>query len=130
MKRPRRRERIVPILGIAACIAVVVACSSPDKVEMCRGVDLPDAAVNSGPGIWAERNLVPELRELWRAGGLEEGQGTVVPVGGSAGPGGRATIPDFQAGQTFVVSPEGEWLGSWTRQGQGPGEVLRPVAAT
>ena len=54
----------------------------------------------------------------------------VVPVGGSAGPGGRAATPDFRAGQTFVVSPEGEWLGSWTRQGQGPGEVLRPVAAT
>lgn len=106
-----------------------MACSSPNDVGVCRGLDLPDVAINPGLGGWEERGLEPELREIWRAGGLEQRQGMVFPVGGSAGPEGRIAIPDFQAGQTFVVAPDGEWLGSWTRQGQGPGEVLRPVAA-
>lgn len=66
---------------------------------------------------------------LWRAGGLEEGQGMALPVGIAAAPDGRIAIPDFRAGQTFVVGPDGTWRGSWTGRGEGPAEVLRPVAA-
>lgn len=130
MKLPLRPTPVVPILGVAACLAVAAACSSPDEAGVCQGLRVPDAAASSGAGSWEEQGLAPELRELWRAGGLEEGQGMVFPVGVSAGSEGRIAIPDFRAGQTFVVAPDGEWLGSWTRRGRGPGEVLRPVAAT
>src|SRR5690606_38432891 len=32
-------------------------------------------------------------------------------------------------GEVVVVDGGGEWLGSWTREGRGPGETLRPAAA-
>lgn len=110
-------------------LVAATACGPEGATRACRGLDLPDAAVSEGPGRWEERGRTPELVELWRAGGLEDGQGMVFPVGIAAGPEGRIAVPDFGAGRVFVVAPDGEWLGSWTRQGEGPGEVLRPVAA-
>lgn len=121
---------LVLIAALAAVLLAVAACSPDEPSGACRGLELPEAAVNDGPGRWEEQGRSPELVELWRAGGLEEGQGMVLPVGIAAGPDGRAAVPDFGAGRVFVVGPDGGWRGTWTRQGDGPGEVLRPVAAS
>lgn len=110
-------------------LVAATACGPEETSRACRGLDLPDAAVSEGPGRWEEQGRSPELVELWRAGGLEEGQGMVFPITIAAGPEGRIAVPDFGAGRVFVVAPDGEWLGSWTRRGRGPGEILRPVAA-
>lgn len=110
--------------AVALVAVAIAACADGDgtgaRCEEPRG---------SGAGVWAEENLRPELVELWRAGGLREGETLAYPVGLVVGPDHRAAIPDFRLGRVFVVGPDGAWAGAWTRRGEGPGEVLRPVAA-
>lgn len=116
-------------LGLVAVVLAISACGGTETPGVCRGVDESRTVVSEGPGQWERQERSPELVELWRAGGLKEGQGMTLPVGIAAAPDGRIAIPDFQPGQTFLVGPDGTWRGSWTGQGQGPAEVLRPVAA-
>lgn len=66
--------------------------------------------------------------ELWRAGGLNEGQELAYPVGVSASPAGRVAIADFQLSEVVVVERDGTWGGPWGRRGRGPGELSTPVA--
>lgn len=119
------RRRVGLVLGVL----VVGACGDSEPAGMCEAVDKSQASISEGAGPWERQGRDPELVELWRAGGLEDGQGMVLPVEIAPSQDGRIAIPDFRAGHTFVVSPDGTWLGSWTPQGEGPAEVLRPVAA-
>ena len=69
------------------------------------------------------------LEELWRAGGSAEGQEIAQPASVSTSSGGAVAVVDFGLGQVSVISPRGEWLGSWSRRGKGPGELTMPVAS-
>lgn len=113
--------------------AVLGSCAErPADLSSC-GPDLeaPRAVENAGAGLWEARDQRrAELEELWRTGGLREGEGLVLPIGISTGPTGRIAVTDFRLGEVLVIGSGGEWLGSWTRRGDGPGEVLRPVATT
>lgn len=118
---------MIPDRWKAPLVAVVVlgaACAEPAP----DGSACPDGSAPAA-GVWAEEGQRPELVELWRAGGLREGQGLAFPVTVVPGLDHRAAVPDFRLGEVLVVGPAGGWEGSWTRQGEGPGEVLRPVAA-
>ena len=68
-----------------------------------------------------------ELRELWRAGGEDDdvffGLITQVVVGDD----GRIYLLDTQLSEVRVYSPDGENLGTLSREGDGPGEVRGPV---
>lgn len=85
---------------------------------------------NAGPGVWEREGRTPRLVELWRAGGLAEGQHLSFPIGAAAHRDGRIAIPDWGLGEVVVVDSAGNWLGAWTREGRGPGETLRPAAAS
>lgn len=69
------------------------------------------------------------LVELWRAGGSADGQEIADPASVSANSQGAVAVVDLGLSQVSVISPYGEWLGSWGRQGRGPGELTMPVAA-
>lgn len=120
-------RRRAPALLLAAALPLAAGCGEPSSPAAgCPGA----AAGEEDEGLWAERGERPELVELWRAGGLVEEEGLAFPVGIAAGPDHRVAVPDFRLGRVFVIGPDGRWEGSWTRRGEGPGEVLRPVAAS
>jgi len=120
-----RRAGLTPaLLGLAACTvsdAGRVACTE-------AGEDAPVVA-NRGAGAWAAAGTTPRLREIWRAGGLEEGRDLGLPISAAVSADGTIAIPDFVLGEVVVVGSDGSWQGWWTRQGDGPGEVRVPVAA-
>jgi hypothetical protein len=79
----------------------------------------------------AEAALPPltlELEELWRAGG-ESADDVMfgLPVEAVTDESGRVYLADQQLCQVFVFSPEGELVGTLSREGEGPGEVSAPV---
>jgi 6-bladed beta-propeller len=68
-----------------------------------------------------------ELKEQWRAGGLDEEIlfGVIGDVTTDAA--GNVYILDSQLCQVMVFSPDGEFLRTLSRQGEGPGEVQQPT---
>jgi hypothetical protein len=69
------------------------------------------------------------LRELWRAGGLDDDTGLTVPTSGRVGSRGILAIPDFAAATVWLLGPDGSWLPPLARRGEGPGELMNPLAA-
>jgi len=68
-----------------------------------------------------------ELEELWRVGG-EDGEaifGVVIQVLADAD--GNIYLLDLQLSEVQVYDPDGEYLRTLSRQGEGPGEVNNPV---
>jgi hypothetical protein len=107
-------------LGIAT-----VGCRAADTQECgpyWPGAPLSVAAMPADP---------PPIRlvELWRAGGSAPGQEMAEPTSIAASSRGAAAVVDFGLARVIVIGPQGEWLGSWGRQGRGPGELTMPVAA-
>lgn len=126
-----RRHPAAPAVLAVLCI-VAGGCGEPPPEPWCdAGLEEEGVEVvqSSGPGRWEREGLVPRLAEQWRAAGLREGEELALPVSIAASPDGWIAVPDFLLGQVMVVDPTGSWQGSWTRSGEGPGEVLRPVAA-
>ena len=75
----------------------------------------------------SEGRDVLHLEERWRIGGDDEDGillGLVSEVGGDEE--GNVYVLDSQLCQVHVFSPSGELLRTMFRQGEGPGEVLRP----
>jgi hypothetical protein len=106
--------------GIPLLVALVVACTPTDEsAGSCEEV-LAEAAWVGG--------TAPEFVELWRAGGAREGEDLAVPIWAAVAPDGRLAITDMELGE-IGVGPDGEWLGSLTRPGDGPGETRMPVVA-
>jgi len=69
-----------------------------------------------------------ELEELWRAGGEDDEDVIMgVIVHALSDEEGNIYLLDMQLGQVFVYSPDGEMIGTLSRQGQGPGEVQNPA---
>jgi hypothetical protein len=64
-----------------------------------------------------------ELKELWRIGGEDDEVFFGNPSKVLLGPDGNIYIEDEQLVQVFVYSPDGEFLRTLGRQGEGPGEV-------
>lgn len=110
MHHPNRFVRLAALLFIAS---TAFACDRPHGETPAR--------LEAGPA---------RLVELWRAGGLNEGEELAYPVGLAASADGRVAIPDFQLAEVPVIERDGRWLGSWTRRGPGPGELTSPVAAS
>lgn len=81
-------------------------------------------------GAWAEQGVgSPNFVELWRAGGLNEGEELAFPLNASVSMDGRLAIADWQLGNLTIVERDGRWIGDWAPRGQGPGELARPAAA-
>lgn len=118
------------LAALALAAAGGCADEAPDAA-WCRG-DLGSerVVVNQGEGRWDAAGLRAGLEELWRVGGLREGQALSFPADLAASRSGRLAVADFRLGDVVVIDRDGGWLGSWTRRGEGPGEVSRPVAVS
>lgn len=68
-----------------------------------------------------------EMREMWRAGGVDDEENLFGAIGQVLGDDeGNIYLLDSQLSQVHVLSPDGEPLRSLSREGDGPGEVRRP----
>ncbi len=107
--------------------ALIVGCDSPRSAS-CDITDPNGQAVtNTSVGAWpAELSW----REVWRAGGLNDAQALVRPADVAVSPDGSVAIVDWGLAEVIVLGPGGEWQGTVTERGEGPGEVRAPVAAT
>lgn len=129
--RPARAALLVMILATGACdsaetSATRIRCVSDSLVEMGVAVAFTPA---DDPGAWArEGRGSPRFVELWRAGGLNEGQALGFPLSPSLSSAGRLAIADWELANITLVDPDGTWHGDWARPGQGPGEIMQAAA--
>ena len=116
--------RLFPLFVMA------VSCGCSDRlVEECAplvpGVLVVDSIAPDG----IDSIAAGEWTELWRVGGLREGQELAVPTNATVSPDGVLAIPDFQLQEVVFIGSDGTWLGPRFRKGRGPEEVAIPVAA-
>lgn len=121
----RASRALIPGIGATA----FVACGSEAPPAWCAAEAGEPVVLASAVSPWEEDGVALRFTELWRAGGLNEGEELAFPTSIAAASDGRLAIADFQLGETIVVHPDGTWDGSWTRQGRGPGEVQSPLGA-
>lgn len=81
---------------------------------------------SSGEGEWGAAPR--RLTEVWRAGGVREGEELAFPNSIVASTAGRLAIADFQLAEVIIVEPDGAWTGPVARRGRGPGEYAHPLA--
>jgi hypothetical protein len=65
-----------------------------------------------------------EAVKIWQAGGA-----MTMPTSARVSPVGTVAIPDFATGDVWLLGRDGIWLEPVAGRGQGPGELLHPIAA-
>ncbi len=67
------------------------------------------------------------LEEVWRIDAEDPDAPLMgVPKGGLVAPSGEFMLLDYQLSQVLVLSPEGEFVKTLSREGEGPGELNKP----
>jgi len=118
-------------------IGLIAACSADDasqrlmaEVDTIGGV----VVVRNGTGLWRESQqwqIVEEFRvgSLWGGNpdkGLSRSRNTSVTLG----PNGRIFVLEYSTDRVVVFSQDGEFVKSFGGSGEGPGELLGPMAMT
>jgi hypothetical protein len=108
-------------LAVLAVTLVAVPAGAGEIVEV-DGVPHVKNPATPGQGI-----ETLELRELWRAGGEDDETffGIITQV--LTDDEGNIYLLDTQLSEVQVYSPDGEFLKTLSRQGEGPGETNLPV---
>jgi hypothetical protein len=123
------RQSYLFLLALLAS-TLLLGCAAAEPGEWCppahAGIEV---VASTGAGVWESAGAMPHLVELWRAGGLNEGEELALPIHLAVSPTGRAAVPDFGLGEVVVIEPDGRWAGAWGGKGSGPGELAMPVAA-
>lgn len=126
--RATRRDCVATLLVLTACSSEAESpgawcdAGSPDATIVFTGAG--DA------GVWTNDGLPePRFTELWRAGGLNEGEELTFPLSASVSKNGQLAVADFGLSELTIIGPDGAWGEPSARSGQGPGELGAPVAA-
>jgi hypothetical protein len=119
-------SRKLIMIGLAAAIAAgALALSVPvlagEQVTADGVLHVRNGAKPSG----GQRTL--QCEELWRAGGDDEDVFFGIIIQAATGEDGKVYLLDLQLSEVQVFSPEGEFLQTLSREGEGPGEVRNPV---
>ncbi len=115
-------------LPLLLSTAIIAGCQDNAALAYCTAAADEPVVISTGEGVWSQDGLTPRLTELWRAGGLREGQELSYPAGLAVSSEGRVAVADFILAEVVVIEPDGRWLGPWGRRGAGPGELDTPVA--
>jgi hypothetical protein len=114
-------------LGVLAS-SLALACAT-EAARPCEpvidGIPVINAAAPASRTLPTDASWI----ELWRAGGLREGQELLTPVSVAVRADGMVAIPDFGLAEVVTVGPDGGWRGSVFRKGPGPEELQTPAAA-
>lgn len=116
-----------PLCGfvfLSGLVFLVLGCG--DVAERCD-IAAPEGPVvmNDATGAWEGE---VSLHEVWRVGGLAEGQEFLRPAALAVNEGGRVAVADFGLGEVLLIAPDGRWEGPVATSGEGPGDVQVPVA--
>lgn len=116
--RPRRF-----LLG---CAVLLAACGGTDAA-LCEVGEPEGRTVQVSP---EEIRAAPEwdVVEVWRARGLDDGAAMTMPTSARVSGQGVVAIPDFMGGRVWLIGADGAWLDPIAGNGQGPGELLNPLA--
>lgn len=111
------------LMGLAVLAVILVAppAESGEVVEIDGQTHIKNGASPS------QGTETLELRELWRAGGEEDDTffGIITQV--LTDEEGNVYLLDTQLSEVQVYSPDGEFLKTLSRQGEGPGETNLPT---
>ncbi len=113
---------LLPALVLSALhIAGIPGSALASEIQVLNGV-----VRVMNPSEPAEGAVTLELEELWRAGGEDSDAlfGVIIRV--LMGEDGNIYMLDMQLSEVHVLSPDGEFLGTLSREGEGPGEVRSP----
>lgn len=107
-------------------ILLLAGCSEPD-VAICE-VSEPEGRVVQVSADDIRDAQRWDVVEVWRARGLDDGAEMTMPTSARVSDEGMVAIPDFAVSEVWLIGPNGEWLDPVARRGQGPGELLNPLA--
>jgi hypothetical protein len=113
------------LLVVAAVVILVVLAFSGQKVETVDGVRLVH---NSGPGAWGKAPKVA-LEPVLTIGDVDtadENLAFYMPAGMAVDAAGNIYVLDSGNHRIQKFGPDGKFLATMGRQGQGPGEFLYP----
>jgi len=116
-------------LGVFAIVFVLIASAHPAGAGAWEGrEETRDGTTRIlNPSTPTEPLTSLKLKELWRISGDEEDEflfGVLTQIASDVE--GNIYLLDAQLNQVMVFSPEGEYLRSIGREGEGPGEFRRP----
>lgn len=117
------RIRTFAALGLAVlAVALVAVPAGAGGIVEVDGVTHVKNAATPSQGVETY-----ELRELWRAGGEDDETffGLITQV--LTDDEGNIYLLDTQLSEVQVYSPDGEFLTTLSREGEGPGETNRPT---
>ncbi len=113
---------LLPALVMSALhLAVMPGSAIAGEIRTVNGVV---RILNSNEPV--DGSVTLELEELWRAGGEDSDMlfGVIIRV--LTGEDGNIYMLDMQLSEVHVFSPDGEFLRTLSREGEGPGEVRSP----
>lgn len=104
-------------------MVVLCGCGLDDQVPgWCVAPGSPTVALASGPDVPLT------LQEVWRRGGLVEGEELGTPGEPAIDLDGRVAFFDRVIGEVVLIDADRRWHGAVMRYGEGPGEVGLPVS--
>lgn len=134
------RYRFTPVTTACACLLTLFACGDAARLNTAADgwsgtVDTLESGRivvrNPDESLW-KRSEGLALRERFRVGSLDgDGQdlfGDIRDI--ELGPSGALYVLDGQAEEVRVFGPDGDYLRTLGRSGQGPGELRRPAGMT
>ena len=120
------RSALVPsALALAAVLLAAASAAPPQKVETVDGVRVVH---NSGPGAWGRTPKVAlePVRVLGDPETADENLAFHMPSAVAVDAAGRLFVLDMGNHRVQQFGPDGSYLGTFGRQGQGPGEFYYP----
>jgi hypothetical protein len=121
-----------PILGEVLALVVVVffvpALGTGSYAQ--TGKADGSATYTRNPSTPAQGRTVKTARELWRAGAEENGPIFGVVIQALTDDEGRVYLLDQQLNTVLVFGPDGRFLKTIAREGDGPGEIRQPNGMT
>ncbi len=120
-----RAALFAPILATSpACLFAPAALGEPGPPDASPAAGRPIVVPSGSEPAQGVRRM--QLTEAWRAGGSEDEVffGVIVDVASDGA--GHVYLLDGQLNQVFVYSDDGQYLGTLSKEGEGPGEIRRP----
>ncbi|MFO7652924.1 MAG: hypothetical protein R6X25_03780 [Candidatus Krumholzibacteriia bacterium] len=119
-----RRLLLAAVIGAAALVVGPPGAVGAEAARPAPGDDPVPTVANPRE---APRREAVTLQELWRAGG-DDDEVLIGKVGSAAADAeGRVYALDSQLAHVLAFAPDGGFLGTRGRQGDGPGEMRQPI---
>ncbi|TVP54219.1 MAG: hypothetical protein EA351_13640 [Gemmatimonadales bacterium] len=116
------RTLVVLTLGLAT------GCAPQGEPSVCEISDPAGPTVHISVDEVADADRW-DVVEIWRASGLaEDGAQMMLPTSARVGADGTLAIADFLSGDVWLLDQQGSWLDPVAGRGEGPGELLSPLA--